>query len=301
MDDAERGVTILHRRRDDAQRDEVIDLLEIDLLGLELQPDAVEALDAAVDADHRHLRVVQLRGDVGGELLDHPLRRQALGLDAGVERLECGRLEITERQLLELVLDAAHPEPIGDRRVDVERLLRDAHALVVGHVLQRAHVVQAVGKLDEDDSDVVDHRQQHLAEVLRLPLFGRRERDGADLRDAFDDVRDVFAEELADLLRRGQRVFDDVVQQPGRDAHRVEFHVRENVGNFERMNEIWLAGMADLSLVLQGREHVGLAEQFEVGVRAVATDFVEQVLETDHLRLSLIVYRINAQNPVIGV
>ena len=74
VDDAERGVAVLHRRRDDAQRDEVVDLLEIDLLRLELQPDAVEALDAAVDADHRHLRLVQLAADVGGELLDHPLR-----------------------------------------------------------------------------------------------------------------------------------------------------------------------------------------------------------------------------------
>jgi hypothetical protein len=59
--------------------------------------------------------------------------------------------------------------------------------------------------------------------------------------------------------------------------------------------------MADLSLMLQGREHVGLTEQFEVGVRAVTTDFVEQVLETDHLRLSLIVYRFITRNPAIGV
>ena len=89
------------------------------------------------------------------------------------------------------------------------------------------------------------------------------------------------------MLGRGQRVFDDVVQQAGGDADRVELHVREDVGNFERMDEIRLAGMADLSLVLQGREHVGLAEQLEVGVRAVAADFVEQVLETDHLTVCL--------------
>ena len=75
---------------------------------------------------------------------------------------------------------------------------------------------------------------------------------------------------LADLLRRGERVFDHVVQQAGRNAHRVELHVREDVGDFERMDEVGLARMADLSLVLQGRKHIGLAEQLEVGVRAVA-------------------------------
>ena len=181
-----------------------------------------------------------------------------------------GRLEVAERQLLELVLDAAHAEAVGDRRVDVERLLRDAHALVVGHVLQRAHVVEAIGELDEDDADVVDHREQHLAEVLRLPLLGRRERDRADLGHALDDVRDVLAELLADLLGRRQGVFDDVVQQAGGDADRVELHVREDVGDLERMDEVGFARMADLSLMLQGRKDIGLAEQFEVGVRAVA-------------------------------
>jgi hypothetical protein len=95
-------------------------------------------------------------------------------------------------------------------------------------------------------------------------------------------VRDVFAELLANLVRRRERVFDDVVQQPGGDADGIEFHVREDVGHFHGMDEVRLARMADLSLVLQGRKHVGLAEQFEVGVRAVAADFVQQILEADH-------------------
>jgi hypothetical protein len=36
------GVAVLHRRRDHAQRDEVVDLLEVDLLSNELAVDAVE-------------------------------------------------------------------------------------------------------------------------------------------------------------------------------------------------------------------------------------------------------------------
>ena len=83
-----------------------------------------------------------------------------------------------------------------------------------GRWLERAHVVQAIGELDEDDADVVHHRQQHLAEVLRLTLFARRERDGAELGDALDDVGDLRSEELGNPLGGGQRVLDDVVQQP---------------------------------------------------------------------------------------
>ena len=40
--------------------------------------------------------------------------------------------------------------------------------------------------------------------------------------------------------------------------------------------------MADLSLVLQGREDVGPAEQFDVGVRVVLPDLFEEIFETDH-------------------
>ena len=142
--------------------------------------------------------------------------------------------------------------------------------------------MQAVGELDEDDADVVDHREQHLAEVLRLTLLARRKRDGADLGDALDDVGDLGAEELPDALDRGQRVFDDVVQEAGGNGDGVELHVGQKVGDRERVDEVGLARMADLSPVLEGREDVGPPEQLDVGVRAVGPDFFEQVLEANH-------------------
>ena len=90
---------------------------------------------------------------------------------------------------------------MGDGRVDVPRFLRDADPPVFRQVMQRAHVVQAVGELDQDDADVVDHRQQHLAEALRLPLLARCELQPGQLRHAFDDVRHLLAEQLAHLAQ----------------------------------------------------------------------------------------------------
>ena len=93
---------------------------------------------------------------------------------------------------------------------------------------------------------------------------------------------DVVAEGLANALDGGEGVFDDVVEQPGGDADDVQLHVGEDVGDLERMDQVGLAGMADLSLVLEGRKHVGPAEQLEVRVGAVAPDLFEQVLEANH-------------------
>ena len=297
MDDAERRVTVLHAFGHDPERDEVVHLLELDLLPPELLMDAPETLDASVDLDDRDLRFGELAGDRRLQLLDEPLGRAPLGVDADAERLVGLRLEVAERQLLELVLDLAHPEPVGDRRVDVARLLGDLDPALLRQVAERPHVVQAVGQLHQDDADVVDHREQHLAEVLRLALLARRKRDGADLRHAFDDVGDLGAEELLDALDGGQRVLDDVVEEPGGDGHGVELHVGQEVGDGERMNQVGLAGMADLSPVLERGEDVGAPEQLDVGVRAVGPDFFEEILEANHENRCLNCY---VSGPVVG-
>ena len=200
------------------------------------------------------------------------------------------RLEIAERQLLELVLDLAHPQPVGDGRVDVARLLRDLDAALLRQVVQRPHVVEPVGELHQDDPDVVHHGEQHLAEVLGLPLLARRERDRPQLGHPLDDVGDVGAEQLLDPLDRRLRVLDDVVEQAGGNRHDVELHVGEQVRDLERVHEVGLAGMAHLSLVLEGGEHIGPPQQLDVGVGVVGPDLFYEVLEPDHVSWCLIDY-----------
>ena len=93
---------------------------------------------------------------------------------------------------------------------------------------------------------------------------------------------DVGAEQLLDPLDRGLGVLDDVVEQPGGDGDDVELHVGEQVGHLERVDEVGLARMADLSLVLEGREHVGPPEQLDVGLGVVGPDLFDEVLEPNH-------------------
>ena len=90
------------------------------------------------------------------------------------------------------------------------------------HGIERAHVVQPVGQLDQHDADVVDHRQEHLAQALgllrvlarawTLAVVGRP-RDAAELGDAVDQPCDARAELGLDLLQRDRRVLDHVVER----------------------------------------------------------------------------------------
>ena len=78
---------------------------------------------------------------------------------------------------------------------------------------QGAHVVQPVGQLDEDDADVLDHGQQHLADALGLPVLTVGEVDFTELGDAVDAARHVVAEGAGQFLIAGLGVLQNVVQQ----------------------------------------------------------------------------------------
>ena len=108
---------------------------------------------------------------------DVALALLALLGDQTLDLLVLARVQRREREVLELPLDRVDTQPVRQRRVDLERLARLLDLLLLGHRLDRAHVVQAVGELDQDDPHVGGHRDHHLAVVLGLRLVARLEGD----------------------------------------------------------------------------------------------------------------------------
>ena len=152
------------------------------------------------------------------------------------------------------------------------------------HRVERAHVVQPVGELDQDDAHVARHRQQHLAEVLGLRFLGatgtrscrawRRRRPAR--RPACRSVRQISA-----LVTRG--VLDHVVQQRRHQRLGVEVPVGEDLGDRERMRDVRARPTgADLARVRRVGEAVGLGEARHVLRLQVAE---AALLEQSGLRL----------------
>ena len=169
-----------------------------------------------------------------------------------------------EREVLELPLDGVDAEPVGQGRVDLQRLLGLLDLLLLRQRLQRAHVVQAVGELDEDDPDVRGHRDHHLAVVLGLRLVARLERDPGELGHAVDEAGDLVAERLADLVERGRRVLDGVVQQRGAQRLGVEPHAGADLRHADRVHDELLARAAALVGVVLAGEDEGLHDALAV-------------------------------------
>jgi hypothetical protein len=192
-----------------------------------------------------------------------------------------------ERQVLELPLDGVDPEPMRDRRIDVQGLLGLLYLLLLGQRRQRAHVVEAVGQLDQDHPDVGGHRDHHLAVVLGLGLVARLEGDAGQLGHAVDQGGDLVAELVAHLLQRGRGVLHRVVQESGAEGLGVQAHPRAHPGHPHRMGDEVLARPPTLvGMVLAGEQEGGgdrVAVDAEAGLVGVLLDDREQVAQEARL------------------
>ena len=121
--------------------------------------------------------------------------------------------------------------------------------------------MQAVGELDEEDTDVLAHRQHELAEILRLARLFRGQPEPRKLGYPIDQARDLGLKPALDLRELDRRVLDHVVQECGDDARRVEPGSREQVGDRERMGDVGIAVVAPLRPVSLYRQHVGGVDQ----------------------------------------
>ena len=221
---------------------------------------------AGISASPQHgVQLLDDLGDVGGA-------RAGRLRHARDQLAVLGRLEVAERQILELDLHPLDAEAVGQRRVDLQRLARDALLLLARHVLQRAHVVDAIGELDQDDADVARHRQQHLAEVLGLALLARGPGDLAQLGHALDQELDLGAEQAADVLGGGAGVLDAVVQQAGADRRHVQAQLGDDAGHAHRVDDVGLARAPPLAGVALGGEVEAALDEADVGGGVVAAN-----------------------------
>ena len=174
-----------------------------------------------------------------------------------------------------------HAHAAGQRRIDVERLLRRHPARLRRPMRQRAHVVQPVGELDQQHPHVVGDGQKQLAQVLGLLRLLGDEVELFELGQALDQDADVVTEQAVDLGAGGVGILDGVVQQCRRDGGIIELQIGEDRSHLQRVREIRVAGGALLLAMGPHGIDIGAVEQVLVGGGVVLFDPVDQ-LELPH-------------------
>ena len=132
------------------------------------------------------------------------------------------------------------------------------------HGVQRAHVVQAVGQLDQDDAYVARHGEEHLAIVLGLRFLIGLEFDAVELGNAIDQLGGGLAELRLDVGLGDVRVFHHVVEQAADQGLGIEVPLGEDFSHRQRMRDIRLATDAELAGVRLAGQRVGGFEAFEI-------------------------------------
>ena len=132
--------------------------------------------------------------------------------------------------------------------------------------------MDAVGQFDQDDADILHHGEQHLADALRLAVFGGEYIELGELGDAIDAARHLGTELLAHLFDGDAGVLHDVVKQAGLHGHHVHPHVGQNVRHHDGMGHVRFAGIAGLALVIFAGEAEGLLERGEIVLGTVLAD-----------------------------
>jgi len=103
-----------------------------------------------------------------------------------------------------------------------------------------------------------------LRETLGLRLLAVLELDLVELGDPVDDFRDVLAEALGDLLLRGRRVLDDIVEDRRDQRVGVQVQLGENQRGGDRVCDVRLAAQAFLPQVGRSAEFSGGTHPFHL-------------------------------------
>ena len=292
MHRTERGVAIAHRMGNNAQRHQVVDLGELLALALHLLVDGPIVLGAAVDLEVLQTNAVELIGkrlDGLGKIAFADLARLSYHTRDALVGIG---LQVEEGQVLELPLNRAHAQAVGQGRVHVHGLARLKQAAILAQGGKRAHVMQAVGELNDDDADVLGHGEEHLAQRKRLLLVHAVDFDVGELGHAIDELGHRIAKQAGNIGERGLSILDGIVQQRG--AHHIAVHLEigQNDGNLDGMVNVHLARAALLVAVLLGGKAVGL-----LNLRKVV---LIHILEAQALQL-VVAVRHNLGRQLIGM
>ena len=234
------GVAITHLRHQNPHCAHVVYLTEIDALALHLPPDRVDMLGPTgnVGMNRRFFQcLAQLRHyRVDIFLSVEPTLVQQLG-----NLLVLGRLQVAEGQIFQLPLDMTNPETMGQRCIDVEYLTGNPVALLLRRVLDCPDGAGALGQLDQGDAHVIDHGDQHLAQILYLGLGIEhgvvagilRHTDRRHALHAIDQMGDGRTKPVLDLGEIGLALAHSAIDDCGDQRILVEFEVSQDFGHFK--------------------------------------------------------------------
>ena len=276
MDHAQRAIALLERVNQNPHGRQVVNLAELFVIPLHFAKNAVKmfrtAVDLGLDADF-----AQLLPQNHNRFLDDGFPLLALLPDLVHQLVVFFRLQIPERQILQLPFDVGYAQSVRQRCEDLQGFPGDLFLLLRCHRLERPHIVEPVRQFDQNHADVLCHRQEHLAVVFHLLFFFGLILDPAQFGDAVNQAGNLPAEFLFNLLQGHRGIFDYIMQQRRRDGVGVDLQFRQDPGHAQRVVDIVFAGNPVLSLMGLRSQGKGFLQQRNDSFRLIRANLGNNV------------------------
>jgi hypothetical protein len=274
--DAQNIVAVAHGAHHHAEGKEVEDLVQLLVLVEHLAVDGIGVLHPPVD-NVIDFQLVEPGVDLLLRLLHEEIILLLLDAELGYDFVVAHGIQILQREILQLPLDALHAQTMGDGGVDLHGFQRFLLLLFRRLILHGAHVVQTVGDFDQDDPDVLGHGDKHFPQIFHLLVFLGGILNPGQLADPVHQIRHGGTEQLGDFLVGGGGILNAVVHQGGLNGLGVQLQLlRHNLRHSQRMNDIGLAALALLTLMVLLRVSKGTLNPVKVGTGVIGADGVLQ-------------------------
>ena len=145
------------------------------------------------------------------------------------------RFHITERQVFQFPFNIENTQAMRQGRINFQRFLGNTLLFFAAHKLERAHIMQPVRQLDNNDTHILGHGQEHFTHTVDLLVFLRPVIKPVQLGNAVDEKGHFFTEEPLHIFKSIRRIFNDIVHQRRRYSRCVDFHVRQDLGHCQRV------------------------------------------------------------------
>ena len=139
--------------------------------------------------------------------------------------------------------------------------------------------MQSVGKLDNDNTDILCHGEKHLTHVFRLQIqLVALILQLSQLCHTINEKCHIVTEFCPDLICRHDRIFHNIMQKSCRDRLLIHFQICQYDCNTKRVDNVWLSGFSCLILMCIIRHLIGTLDQRNIITRMVSSHTRDQIL-----------------------
>ena len=246
MDITQHGIDIAWSIQDTADGNQIIDFIKAFLFILHLAVDRVDMLWSAINFSMQ-MAFPCIGLNLVDNLFDQFFSLATFFLHHMRNLVEFCLIQITERQIFKLPLDARNPETVGEWCIDFHGLTRNAFLLVLAQMLESAHIMQAVSQFNQNHADILRHGHKHLAVVFRQLLFVGLVLDLPELGHPIDDHAHIMTKFTLKIIQGRVRIFHDIMQKAAGNRHSIQFQLSKDSCHLNRVNNIRLTRLTELT------------------------------------------------------